>query len=313
MGVGLPITETAMSLETILKMMVSYALIYTFAISTIKLSVLCFYLRVFVGDRFRLITKIVTGVVGVYTLANILLLFLICRPFAANYDLSVEGNCGDQPTAFISIGAYNIISDVVILCLPIPMVWRLQAKREMKIGLTIIFLVGLVYVTSRYLLRLYTDIPSSVSGVAVGRIFSLKILNLENITETMVWVDFLSTTEVNLGIFCVSLPMLGPILGRVIKRHGASKLSATPDGNRQFERSSNARSSQRKRAGGDDALFMATIYGDDNANHDASVMAKQAKGEASSQDDGSEVSLNGNSDERGKSIVVKKHWSVSHD
>ena len=144
MGVGYPITETIANLEIILKLMVSYSLIYTFAISTIKLSVLLFYLRVFVGQRFRLITKIVAGVVVVYTLANVLLLVLICRPFAANYDMTVGGSCGDQPTAYISIGAYNIISDVVILCLPIPMVWRLKAKREMKIGLTLIFLVGLM-------------------------------------------------------------------------------------------------------------------------------------------------------------------------
>lgn len=151
MGVGYPIEETILNLEIILKLMVSYALIYTFAISTVKMSVLFFYLRVFVGDRFRLVTKIITGFVGVYTCANILLLFLICRPFAANYDTTIDGDCGDQPTAFISIGAYNIISDVVILCLPIPMVWRLHAKKEMKVGLTIIFLVGLVYDTSRTL------------------------------------------------------------------------------------------------------------------------------------------------------------------
>lgn len=128
----------------------------------------------------------------------------------------------------------------------------------------------------------------------------------------MVWVDFLSTTEVNLGILCVSLPMLGPVLGRVMNRRGASKLSATPDGNRQFEYSSNARSSRRKRTA-DDTLCMDTIYGDENANYDARATAKQAAGEASSQD-GSEISLNGRRDgERSKAIVVQKQWSISHN
>lgn len=152
MGVGYNITETLPNLEVLLKLMVAYAILYTFCISFIKLSVLFFYLRVFVNDRFRFITFVVIGVVSAWTLANILLLFLICRPFAANYDLTIDGVCGDRPTAFIAIGAYNIITDVIILVLPIPTIWSLRAQRKWKIGLTAIFLLGLV-----------------VSGVAVGR------------------------------------------------------------------------------------------------------------------------------------------------
>lgn len=152
MGVGYNIAETLPNLEIILKLMVAYAIIYTFCISFIKLSVLFFYLRVFVNDRFRVVTFSIIGVVTAWTCANVLLLFLICRPFAANYDLSIEGQCGDRPTAFIAIGAFNIITDVVILVLPIPTIWSLRAQKKWKIGLTAIFLLGLV-----------------VSGVAVGR------------------------------------------------------------------------------------------------------------------------------------------------
>lgn len=144
MGVGFPITETLPNLVVILKLMVSYAIIYTVCISFIKLSVLFFYLRVFVNNGLRLATKIVLCVVAAWTLANILLLCLICRPFSANF--GGEGECGDIPTAFISIGAFNIISDVVILLLPIPTVWSLKTRRQMKIALTCVFLVGLLYV-----------------------------------------------------------------------------------------------------------------------------------------------------------------------
>lgn len=148
MGVGHNIAETLPNLEVILKLMVAYAIIYTFCIGFIKLSVLCFYIRVFVGERFRLATFATIGLVTVWSLANVLLLFLICRPFAANYDLTVQGTCGDRPTAFIAIGAFNIITDILILVLPIPTIWSLRAQRKMKIGLTVIFSFGLMWVES---------------------------------------------------------------------------------------------------------------------------------------------------------------------
>jgi hypothetical protein len=144
MGVGLHITETIANLPVILKLMVAYALIYTGCISILKLSVLFFYLRVFLNPGMQLATKITLGVVGAWTIANILMLFLMCRPFASNYDLTVKGECADQPTIFIAIGAFNIITDVVILVLPLPTIWGLKAAKQKKIGLTVIFLFGLV-------------------------------------------------------------------------------------------------------------------------------------------------------------------------
>ncbi|CAH0046294.1 unnamed protein product, partial [Clonostachys solani] len=103
----------------------------------------------------------------------------------------------------ITTGVYNIITDVAILLLPIPTIWALKTKRNVKVGLTGVFAGGLV---------------SSVSCVAVVRIVALKNLDLARLTDTMVWVDFLSTAEVNLGILCVCLPMLGPIIPK--RKHG---------------------------------------------------------------------------------------------
>lgn len=38
----------------------------------------------------------------------------------------------------------------------------------------------------------------------------------------MVYADFLSTTEPNLGIICVSLPLLGPLFSWIHRRKGSS-------------------------------------------------------------------------------------------
>jgi hypothetical protein len=79
-----------------------------------------------------------------WSTANILQVFLICRPFRRTYDPTVVGTCGDQVASFIAIGAFNAITDVMILSLPLKTVWGLQMKPAAKIGITGVFLIGLV-------------------------------------------------------------------------------------------------------------------------------------------------------------------------
>lgn len=144
MGIGYDVTETLPNLETILKMLVAYELIYATSISTIKVSVMLFYLRVFVNPSLRKATKAALIFVGLWSIGNILQVFLICRPFVKTYSLTAEGVCGNQVASFIAIGAFNIISDVMILTLPLPSVWQLKMSTGRKLGLSCVFLIGLV-------------------------------------------------------------------------------------------------------------------------------------------------------------------------
>lgn len=149
MGIGYPGTETLPNLTTILKMLVAYELIFATCISTIKMSVMFFYLRVFVNDGLRPATKIAMGFVLLWSAGNILQVFLICRPFAATYDPLIKGECGNQVVSFIAIGAFNVITDVIILTLPIPTIWGLKMSSSARLGLSAVFLIGLMYVAIR--------------------------------------------------------------------------------------------------------------------------------------------------------------------
>ncbi|KAK6201989.1 hypothetical protein LQW54_009202 [Pestalotiopsis sp. IQ-011] len=174
-------------------LLVAYELIYATSISTIKLSVLCFYLRMFVNGGLRRSTKFAIAFVLLWTVGNILQVFLICRPFAATYDPTVPGTCGDQVGSFIAIGAFNIITDVVIFFLPIHTIWNLQMRTGAKVGVVAVFLIGIL-----------------TSIVGVFRIVSLLSVHLKgNLTGTMVYADCLSTIEPNLAVLCVSPPVLG--------------------------------------------------------------------------------------------------------
>jgi hypothetical protein len=47
-----------------------------------------------------------------------------------------------QTTLYTIIGVFSVIEDVLILCLPLPVVWRLQMRLREKIELTVLFLIG---------------------------------------------------------------------------------------------------------------------------------------------------------------------------
>jgi hypothetical protein len=100
-----------------------------------KLSILFFYLRLFtVHEKVRLVTKICIVIVFLWTIGNILQVFLICRPFRAIYDANVKGSCGNRVGTFIAIGAFNWANDLIILIIPIPVVWKLPLPRSNKVA-----------------------------------------------------------------------------------------------------------------------------------------------------------------------------------
>ncbi len=143
MGIGYDVGEVLPNLVTLLKMLIAYELIYSSSMSTVKISILCFYLRVFVNRGLRTATKVAIVLVCLWCAGNFLQVFLICRPFPRVYDPAVPGECGDQIASFIAIGAYNIVTDVIILALPMPTLWSLKMSTMAKFTLTCVLLASL--------------------------------------------------------------------------------------------------------------------------------------------------------------------------
>lgn len=50
-----------------------------------------------------------------------------------------------QVKFFQAMGSIALVEDVIILCLPIPIVWRLQMIFRQKIAVTLVFSLGALY------------------------------------------------------------------------------------------------------------------------------------------------------------------------
>lgn len=89
----------------------------------------------------------------VMMVANILLYssalianFAGCQPLERFWNFWVSGHCVDRKARNIVTGSFNVILDVLILLLPQPVIWKLQMTSARKIGIFVVFSVGLLYV-----------------------------------------------------------------------------------------------------------------------------------------------------------------------
>lgn len=78
-----------------------------------------------------------------YTVGIFFALIFACDPIAMSYDVTItSGTCINRPSLYIATAVVNIISDVFLFCLPLPIVFKLQVPTRQKIGLILIFLLG---------------------------------------------------------------------------------------------------------------------------------------------------------------------------
>lgn len=81
------------------------------------------------------------GVIAMY-LASFVVGIFQCTPIPRMWDHTLPGHCFNMPVLYNLGATYNIASDLVILVLPMPIVWRLQMPRSKKYAVTGIFLMG---------------------------------------------------------------------------------------------------------------------------------------------------------------------------
>lgn len=107
------------------------------------MSFLCFYLNVNPDQSFRTGVFITMFVVIGSCVGVVVSLLAACSPFVKNIDVTVkEGECINKASLYIATGILNIITDIMVLVLPIPMVLGLQMVRSRKIMLIVLFGVG---------------------------------------------------------------------------------------------------------------------------------------------------------------------------
>ena len=88
------------------------------------------------------------GLVVAFFIGQILTAVLICRPVALQWDKGIDGKCGKVVGQEIALAVVNMVIDAIIVALPMPVVWHLQMPVKKKVGISSMFALGLMYVSS---------------------------------------------------------------------------------------------------------------------------------------------------------------------
>lgn len=83
--------------------------------------------------------------VAAYTVIIASLLLFHCQPIRTNWDPYTSGTCLNSAVLYMAIAVSNIVSDVVLFIIPIPMVLRLQMRPAVKVGAVLMFGIGSMY------------------------------------------------------------------------------------------------------------------------------------------------------------------------
>ena len=119
-----------------------FELIYVLAIGLNKLSILFFYRRLFPQKSVLVILQLVGLTVLLWQVAIGIGFILQCNPVERAWDKTVPGHCINVVKLWLGNAIPNIVTDLVIIVIPLPLVWNLQMRRSQKIAVCGIFLTG---------------------------------------------------------------------------------------------------------------------------------------------------------------------------
>jgi fucose permease len=184
-----------------------------------KTSILIFYLRLSRNTEqvLRLASWAVLTVVNVAGTVLTLLNIFQCRPVQAAFDKYSEGaKCIPLLTEFICSAPVNIVTDLAILALPLPVLTGMRLPFRQKIILVATFALG-IFVTIVDVVRIYY-LQQAIADVSPGMstnpesTFGNQSEFAWNASLSLMW----SAVEVNIGMTCACIPTLKPLIVRIL-------------------------------------------------------------------------------------------------
>lgn len=136
------------NIRQILKLFFIEEEMYCVCIATIKISILCLYLNIFPNRGVRIATYIMLAISLVWAIVSFFVLLFSCSPISYYWDMwdgEHTGKCMSHDKILVAHSISNIILDVLIVAIPMPTLATLHMPLEKRLGVCVMFAVGIVY------------------------------------------------------------------------------------------------------------------------------------------------------------------------
>ncbi|OCT51542.1 putative MFS transporter [Cladophialophora carrionii] len=201
----------------------TFAILYNPSLMLTKTSIIVFFLSVMSKDVdpvFKWCNWLTLAVVNLVGLALTFFNIFQCSPVAAGYLYPTPENaaCTDIVTLYLSSAPLNIITDIAILFLPIPILTGMRLPRKQKIILVATFSFG-AFVAAIDVIRI-----AYLQQAALNRLKVVKGTGSDpgrtvedNDFSWYASLSFMwSAVEVCIGLVCACVPSLKPLFARFL-------------------------------------------------------------------------------------------------
>ena len=132
------------ALTTFAKLQLPFSLTWELSVAFSKLSLLGLFLRIFVEQSQRIATYVLIGVLSLFCVAQVIATCLQCIPLSYLWDPTGHpgGHCVDFNSLWRWGSFPNILTDILMLLLPLPCLLKLHLSNRDKIGLVATFATG---------------------------------------------------------------------------------------------------------------------------------------------------------------------------
>ncbi|KAK4458579.1 hypothetical protein QBC42DRAFT_340937 [Cladorrhinum samala] len=273
------------NLEFVLKITFIFTLFYLWSLICLKLSQLWFYYRIF-ALHLKLWIYIAGVIITIWGIVFTFLFTFLCDPVKQQWTLVRIGQCMDQILVLKANILSNVLTDIILVVLPIWTVWGLQMRRTEKFAVVGCFAIGLACVL--------------IGIVRFWQILTIDLLG--NLTGTSLTTFMLCSIELMLAGICINIPMLRPFYLHWRRKYKSSG----NDSYHSYNPHSGLKASDAVltigSAPGPRFGTAAWIELDDDNDHDIEINGNR----------GSQVNLTGISAPKPSSAIqVSTHWEIT--
>ncbi|KAJ9268552.1 hypothetical protein DTO271D3_3098 [Paecilomyces variotii] len=194
-----------------------------------KTSLLLIMTRVFSPYKKTVIfIYIILGIMLAYYIPAVIVKIRICSPISYFWTKSGHGTCLDESAIILADAVVSVVSDLVILTLPLPLTLSLQMpfRKKMRV-MAILGAGGLACASSIIRLIFIVDFASSPDG-----------------TYQFMRINMFGNAEISIGVICACLPALSALITTYSREYSSGK--GTHTSGHEMSRMKNSRSDGTK-------------------------------------------------------------------
>ncbi|EED14508.1 conserved hypothetical protein [Talaromyces stipitatus ATCC 10500] len=174
------------------------------AYGALKLSVLFLFRRIFIGPLFSKVSLLALAIVSAWTVAFFFATLFQCGTIPSRLWSSprdVATYCSSYKYIQLGHATSDVATDLVVLTIPMPIIWRLHMTIRQKLGLLIVFMLG--YMSTAAATARIVFIAQDLYETTTGA----RDLRGEE-SNVMVW----GYIEASVGVIAACLPTLRPLM-----------------------------------------------------------------------------------------------------